>query len=242
VARRLEGKVIVVTGAGRGIGLALAKAFAREGARLALCSKSSSAVAAAAALKKAGADAWGAACDVSVEKQARAFMAGVERRYGRVDALVNGAGVLGPVQELAKCTSAQWRAVLGVNVLGTAHMIAAAVPSMKARKSGVVVNLTSGAGRRGTPLVGPYCASKFAVEGLTQVAALELKEHGIRVYAVNPGPTRTDMRKGYAPKEDPATVKAPETVAEAFIRLVRDEPPGLSGRTLDLGPDGALAV
>ena len=223
MAQRLKGKVVVITGAGRGIGRALAEAFAREGARLALCSSSKESAAVAAELKKNGADAWGSVCDVSDEKAARAFVTGVIRRYGMIDVLVNNAGVLGPVAELDACTSKQWREVLGVNVLGPAHLIAAAAPGMKVRRSGVILNVSSGAGLRGAALSGPYCASKFALEGLTQVASAELKSFGIRVHAVNPGPTRTAMRRGYAPEEDPETVKPPEALAETFIRLACGE-------------------
>ncbi len=217
---RLKGKVALITGAGRGIGKALAEAFAHEGASLALCSSSD--------------------CDVADAGQVRAFVDQTLERHGRIDILINNAAILGPRLELADCGAADWRRVLDVNLMGTVHMIQAVSGPMKARRSGCILNLTSGAGRQGRKLGGPYGVSKFALEGLTQIAAAELKEHGIRVYAVNPGPTRTAMRRAYAPKEDPAKVKPPEAAAEAFVQLACDEAWAWAGRSLDLGPDGAL--
>ena len=232
----------VITGGSRGIGRALAEAFAREGARLALCSVSAEAEAVASILDKSGTAAWGTSCDVADSAQARAFVDETLRRFGRIDVLVNNAAVLGPCLELVECNPADWQRVLGVNLMGPLHMIQAVAMPMKARRSGCILNLTSRAGRLGRKLGGPYSVSKFALEGLTQIVAAELKEHGIRVYAVNPGPTRTAMRSAYRPGEDPSVVKPPEAVAEAFIRLASDELAGLAGRSLDLGPDGSIRL
>lgn len=240
MSERLKGKVVMITGASRGIGKALAVAFAREGARLALCSSSAEAAAVAADLEQSGAVAWGSSCDVADAQQVGAFVTETLRRYGGIDLLINNAAVLGPRRELTDCSAADFRRVLDVNLMGAVHLTQAVAGAMKARRAGCILNLTSGAGRQGRKLAGPYGVSKLALEGLTQIAAAELKEHGIRVYAINPGPTRTAMRRDYAPQEDPAKVKPPETLGEAFIRIACDETGNLAGRSLDLGEDGEI--
>lgn len=229
MAGRLAGKVALITGAARGIGLALAEAFAAEGAKLALCAKT-------AAPKLSG--AYAEAFDVADAAACAAFAAAAEKRFGGIDVLVNNAGVLGPRGELAACPPAEWERVMRVNVDGPLYMLRAVVPAMRRRGGGVVLNVSSGAGKTARKLGGPYAVSKFALEGLTRVAAEELEADGIRVIAVNPGPTRTAMRAAYAPAEDPKTVKPPEAVCEAFIGLILGEHPG--ARSVDLGPDGRV--
>ena len=218
-ARRLEGKTALVTGAGRGIGRAIAVGFAREGAQVMLSGRAVPGLESAAAeVRAAGGRAIVEPCDVSVEAQADALAAAAEAAFGRVDVLVNAAGILGPRMALAEVETRELEAVWRANLLGP-FLVARALLKRGALKDGaVVLNLSSGQGRKAGALWGPYSSSKFALEGLTQSWAEELKDR-VRFHAVDPGPVRTPMRAAARPDEDPKTVKPPESVVEAFVAL-----------------------
>lgn len=104
---------------------------------------------------------------------------------------------------------------------------------MTAQRGGSIINVSSGVGRAGRARWGAYAVSKFGVEGLTQVLAEEVKELGIRVNAVNPGPTRTQMRADAYPDEDPMTLPVPDTIVPAFIYLASDDSIGVTGQSLE---------
>jgi NAD(P)-dependent dehydrogenase (short-subunit alcohol dehydrogenase family) len=222
--KRFAGKTVLITGAGRGIGRALALGFAREGASLLLCSKTSSELEAVAAEARAlGARAWAKTCDVSVPAEVSAFVAAGLKELGNVDVLINNAGILGPRKPLAEVSDADWRAVLAAN-LDSAFFVTREVlrASMLPRGAGRVINVSSGQGRKASALWGPYAASKFGLEGLTQAWADETRDRGVRFYSVNPTATRTAMRAEALPGEKPSSLKAPEAVVEAFLTLASD--------------------
>lgn len=222
--RRLSGKVALITGGGRGLGRAAAEAFGREGAALILCSRSPEAEKAALELEELGVSAFGFRCDVSDAAQVRRLVADGLERFGRLDIVVNNAGLLGPRVALADYPPQEWERVISVNLSGAFHVTqAAAALCLRAQRSGCIINVGSGAGRGAAALGGAYAVSKLALEALTRISAQELKEFGIRVNTLNPGPTRTAMRRLYAPNEDPATVKEPAAVAGAFVALAADE-------------------
>lgn len=229
MATDFKDTTVVVTGAGRGIGRAAALAFARAGASLALCARSAEVEETARAARALGAKVLARRLDVADAKAVDAFVAAAVKEFGRVDALVNNAAVLGPRASVLEVSPADWRAVLETNATGAFLMLRACAKAMT--KGGAVVNLSSGAGRRGAAGVAAYCASKFALEGLTQAAAEDLKPLGIRVNALNPRPTRTAMRAAYAPGEDPAILKTPEDMAWAVLELA--SPRGETGRSYD---------
>src|SRR5262245_5800062 len=181
---------IVLTGATRGLGRALTERFAERGHTVFGCGRSADAVARLRAAHPAPHDFE--AVDVS---DARA----VERWAGRLlaagpapDLLINNAGVMNRSAPLWEQSAEEFDRVMAVNVSGTVNVLRAFLPAMIARGSGVVLNLSSGWGRSTSPLVAPYCASKWAVEGLTQALAQELPA-GIVAAAVNPGIIDTDM-------------------------------------------------
>jgi NAD(P)-dependent dehydrogenase (short-subunit alcohol dehydrogenase family) len=222
----------LITGAGRGIGRAVAEAYAREGASLALCARSAEVEELAARLSAAGARVLARRADVDDEKSVGSLVDETVKRFGRLDVLVNNAAVLGPREPLLSSSPESWRETLAINATGAFLVLRACAAAMKARRSGSVINVTSGVGRRGRGGAGVYGVSKFAVEGLTQIAAAELKEFGVRVSALNPGPTRTAMRAAYAPDEDPAALKTAESIAWAFVALA--DPAGETGRSYDI--------
>lgn len=225
-------QVVLITGAGRGIGRAAALAFAKAGASLVLCARSAEVEDTARAAEKLGAQVLARRLDVCDAAAVDALVSDAVKRFGGIDVLVNNAAILGPHAPLLDLTPADWRAVLETNATGAFVVLKSCARAMKVRRSGSIINMTSGAGRRGSAETGAYTASKFAVEGLTQVAALELKEHGIRVNALNPRPTRTAMRAAYAPVEDPSTLKIPDDMAWAFLELA--SPKGDTGKSYDV--------
>lgn len=229
---RLAGRTAVVTGAGRGIGRAIAAAFAREGAKVAICARNAEQLRAAA--KETG--AFARVCDAAVEDQAAAFVADARRELGGIDILVNNAGVLGPMGPLAKVSPADWEATLKGNAtpafLITREVLAGGLPSC-------VLFLSSGQGRTGTAGWGPYAAGKHAVEALCSVWADEHKGTPARFISLSPGPTATVMRAAAAPNEDPRTIKSPDAVAEAAVKIVLDASYP-SGARLRLDPGGAI--
>lgn len=218
---RLREKTVLITGAGQGIGKAAAVAFAKEGAQLAICGRNLAALEAVAKeLRVFGAEVVAESCDITNEGQVAEFIAVVIKEFGRIDILINNAGVLGPKGPLVAAAADDWRATLEVNLTGPFLMTREVLrASMGKSGRGVVINVSSGQGRRGMADWGPYAASKFGLEGMTQVWADETRETGIRFYTLSPGPTATAMRAAAAPGEDPKTIKGPNVVADAFIAL-----------------------
>jgi NAD(P)-dependent dehydrogenase (short-subunit alcohol dehydrogenase family) len=219
----LEGTRIVVTGASRGIGRALAQAYAARGARLVLTATREEHLRAVLdACRDAGAAAEPVALDlvdpVSTNRAASRALAVL----GRVDVLVNNAGILGILAPLSDYPLDLWEKVLAVNLTGTVRLTQRILPGMA--DGGAIVNLTSGAA--GRPGRGAYGVSKLAIEGVTRMLREELGPRRIRCVAVNPGSARTDMRAAYAPGEDPATVPHPSAVVGPFLAIAAGEDPG----------------
>ena len=175
----LTGKTAVITAGCGGIGLAIAKRFTDAGAKVAVCDIDAAAVAVSPYV--AG------ICDVSDEAQVASFFADATEALGGIDILVNNAGIAGPTKPVEEMSAEEWRRTLDVNLTGQFLCARAVIPGMKARKSGVILNLSSTAGRLGMPLRAPYSASKYGVRGLTDVLAVELGAFGIRVNALLPG-------------------------------------------------------
>lgn len=239
---RLHDKTVLITGGGRGIGKAAAGAFAKEGAGIAICGRNAENLGAVAAeLRALGAKVVAESCDVSDEGQVADFVAAMVKEFGAIDILINNAGVLGPKGPLVEVLAGDWRATLEANLTGpflvTREILRA---TMLKRERGVVINVSSGQGRCGTAGWGPYAASKFGLEGLTQVWADETRRTNIRFYTVSPGPTATAMRAAAAPGEDPGTLKRPAVVAAAFIALALDGCAFPTGSILRLDPAGKL--
>jgi NAD(P)-dependent dehydrogenase (short-subunit alcohol dehydrogenase family) len=222
--KRFQDKTVLITGAGRGIGRALALGFAREGAHLLLCSRTSSELEAVAGECRAlGARVRSQPCDVSVSAQVSAFVAASLKEFGQVDVLINNAGILGPIKPLVEVSDADWKAVLAANLDSVFYFTREVLrSSMLKRGKGCVINVSSGQGRKASANWGPYAASKFGLEGLTKAWTEETRDRGIRFYSLNPSATQTQMRAHAAPDENPASLKSPETVVEAFLTLASD--------------------
>ncbi|MCU0452126.1 MAG: SDR family NAD(P)-dependent oxidoreductase [Bacteroidetes bacterium] len=231
---RLQGKHVVISGASKGLGRALAHRFAAEGARLALCARSAQALEAVRSeLEAGGADIVAIPCDISDSLSVRTFVEGVIGRWGHVDILINNASILGPRVTVAEYPLKEWDEVIQTNVHGSFFMTRLLVPAMMQRGSGAIINVSSSVGRTGRKQWGAYAVSKFALEGLTQVLAEELKPFNIRVNSVNPGPMATAMRRSAYPQEDPSTLRTPEQLTEVFVYLASADGKGISGQAFD---------
>ncbi len=249
---RLQGKVAVVTGAGSGIGWAVALAFAREGARVVVsdCRTDGEGEAVVRAIEAAGGDAVYVAADVSREDQVEALVRGAVGRFGRLDVMVNNAGVIvsKPLMEL---TAADFDRVTSVNQKGTFFGIKHAALAMSQTGRGSIVNTASIAADHGQHGSLVYGATKGAVLSMTRIAAAELAEHNIRVNAVQPGVIRTGMSTSVAVKDPVARAERikretplghrlglPEDCAPLYVFLASDESAFITGQKLAV--DGGI--
>jgi NAD(P)-dependent dehydrogenase (short-subunit alcohol dehydrogenase family) len=193
LTKRFEDKTAIVTGAAQGMGQAVAARMHAEGAAVVMLDVQAEAVAgAAAALDPDGAGTLAQRCDVTSAADAEAAVVAALERFGRVDCLVNCAGVLS-LAPFAELTEEQWDAAMDVNAKGVFLMMRAAVPALRASGAGSIVNVASQSGKRGEELLAHYCASKAAVIVLTRAAALELAPT-VRVNSVCPGYVDTAMQ------------------------------------------------
>ena len=191
----LAGKVVIITGASRGIGAAAALALAKAGARCVLAARSvTQAEGVAAEITRAGGTAAAVECDVSSWAATQRLVADTRARFGKIDVLVNNAGVIEPIARIADSDPAEWARAIEINLTGAYHAIRGVLPPMLAAGGGTIINVSSGAAIR--PLEGwsAYCSGKAGLAMLTQAIALEHAPQGIRVFGFQPGTTDTDMQ------------------------------------------------
>jgi 3-oxoacyl-[acyl-carrier protein] reductase len=194
MTKQLEGKVAIVTGASRGIGQATALALAAEGAAIVVnyASSSGAADAVVASITAIGGQAIAVQADVSQEDQVEAMVAATVAKFGRVDVLVNNAGITRDTL-LLRMKLADWQAVIDLNLTGVFLCTRAVSKIMLKQRSGRIINITSVAGQMGNPGQANYSAAKAGVIGFTRTVARELASRGITVNAVAPGFIATDM-------------------------------------------------
>ncbi|MGY1836522.1 SDR family oxidoreductase [Blastococcus sp. SYSU DS0510] len=237
---QLDGQVAVVTGGGSGIGEATAIALARNGARVAVAGRRREPLdEVVRAVTSAGGTAFAAPVDVADPEAVPAVVDAVVERWGRVDLLVNNAGLNVPQRELASVSAADWTTVVQVNLTGTFLVTQAVLPVMRSQQSGTVVNVSSIAGYRPSALSGPaYSAAKAAVNAFTETVNLAERRHGIRACAICPGEVATpilDKRPSPPSPEARATMLQPEDLA-ATILFVAALPQRASVELLTIQP------
>jgi len=237
--RRLAGRLALITGATRGIGRAVALAYAREGAHVILAGRTVGALEEVDdEIREIGGAATLLTLDLKRQDKIDALGPTIYRRWQKLDILVGNAGILGPLSPLGHVPAETWDEVLQVNLNANWRLIRTLDPLLRASDAGRAIFVSSGVAARPRAYWGPYAVSKAALEALVRTYADEVANTPVRVNLVNPGPTRTKLRAQAYPGEDPATLRTPEDIAEAFVRLA--EPACTdNGRLLDL-PTGEV--
>jgi NAD(P)-dependent dehydrogenase (short-subunit alcohol dehydrogenase family) len=218
----LADRIALVTGASRGIGYAAALALAEAGAHVVALARTVGGLEELDdAIRAAG--SGGSATLVPLDLKDHA---GIDRlalalheRFGRLDALVGNAGILGPLSPLGHVEASAWDDVIAVNVTANWRLIRAMDPLLRASDAGRAVFVSSGVAALALAYWGPYAVSKAALEALARTYAAETASTKVRVNVLTPGPTRTRMRAQAMPGEDPMTLKTPDKVAEAIVEL-----------------------
>jgi 3-oxoacyl-[acyl-carrier protein] reductase len=219
----LSGQVAVVTGAGRGIGAAIARKLASLGTTTVLCGRTKETLdATAQTILETGGKVEVIPCDVTILHQLEYAAARVASTFGRLDILVNNAGVGGFNEPLHNMAPEEWDRILNTNLRGVYFAIHAFAPLMIRAYSGHIINISSLAGKNALPNGAAYAASKWGLNGLTYSVAEELRQHNIRVAAVCPGSTDTELSP-HAGK-DPRKMLQPDDIAHAVAMLVTQAP------------------
>lgn len=222
--RPFKERVVLITGASSGIGLAAAKAYAQAGAHVVLAARRLSRLEEAAReVESLGVRALSVRCDVTRGEDVEHLMREVRSTFGGLDVLVNnaGQGLYGPLESISE---EQLRQVFELNVFALWRVTRAALPLLRGRKGAQVVNVSSVLGHRGLPLLGGYCASKAAVNAMTESLRTELAPEGIRVLLVSPGLTESEFREhrmnaqGWAQQTVPLKAMSAEQVAHEMVR------------------------
>jgi NAD(P)-dependent dehydrogenase (short-subunit alcohol dehydrogenase family) len=233
---RFDGKTAVVTGAANGIGYAIAEALAESGATVVVADIDSAGAREAA--ESIGNGALAIRADVARHEEVEAMLAFAAENTGRLDMLVNNAGIAGPMEPLAAYSVEDWHRVIDVNLHGVFYGMRYAIPMMKENGGGAIVNLASILGSVGFVDASPYVTSKHAVLGITKAAALEYAADGIRVNSVGPGFISTELVKSNldeATRAELASVHAlnrmgePAEVASLVVYLLSDQAAFITG-------------
>jgi NAD(P)-dependent dehydrogenase (short-subunit alcohol dehydrogenase family) len=244
---RVEGKAAVVTGGGLGIGRAASHLLAREGARVAVTDVlEDEGRSAAEAIRGLGQEAAFFRLDVTDESEVRKVFAEIRRAFGKIDVLVNNAGISGPSRPTHEILEEEWDRVMAVNVKGVFFCTKHVIPYMREAGGGSIVNLSSIYGIISAPDVPPYHASKGAVRSMTKTDALLYAREGIRVNSVHPGFIWTPMVEGYLKSQGSVEegrkaldalhpvgrVGEPDDIAYAILYLASDEAKFVTGSEL----------
>ncbi len=226
---RVAGRVALVTGASSGIGEGIALALAAAGAVVAVSARRADRLQALMQrIEAAGGKALTLPGDLTDEAAARAVVGETVRRLGRLDILVNSAGIIQPGR-VENADAAQWRRALEINLLATLHTCSAAVGPIRAQGGGDIINISATAGRRAVSPYGPHAASKFGLAALTETLRQEVGAHGIRVCVLEPGATTTEASAGITDPSDRQRVHEhvhkvgamqPEDVAAAVVFIL----------------------
>ncbi len=216
----LADRIALVTGASRGIGYATALALAKAGAHVVAVARTVGGLEELDdAIKGAGGSATLVPLDLKDYEGTDRLGLALHERFGRLDALVANAGILGPLSPLGHVEAKAWDEVMAVNVTANWRLICAMDPLLKFSDAGRVVFVSSGVATLPLAYWGPYAVSKAALEALARTYAAETASTNVRINVLTPGPVRTRMRAQAMPGEDPMTLETPDQVADKIVEL-----------------------
>jgi NAD(P)-dependent dehydrogenase (short-subunit alcohol dehydrogenase family) len=222
---QLNSKTALVTGGGSGIGLGIAVALAREGCRVAITGRNAQRLLDAAAAADAARPLLTHPCDVADRADVGRLFAWVDQQLGPLDILVNSAGINVQKRLMAELDPVDWDRMIAANLTGSFNCIHAALPGMRKRQTGLIVNISSIAGKRAMKLGGAgYCASKFGLTALGTTVGLEERANGIRVTNIYPGEVNTPIlaqRPTPVPPERLAQMLQPEDIAACVLTIAK---------------------
>ncbi|MEI9534224.1 YciK family oxidoreductase [Moellerella wisconsensis] len=237
----LNGKIILVTGAGAGIGREAALTYARYGAKLILLGRTESKL---KDLQQQIAETYQSTPLIytldlltATDEQCQAFAADLAQQVPCLDGVLHNAGLLGVVAPISEQPAELWHQVMQVNVNATFMLTQALLPLLLRSTSASLIFTSSSVGKQGRANWGAYAVSKFATEGLMQVLAEEYKQSNLRVNCINPGGTRTQMRASAFPQENSLTLKTPADIMPIYVYLMGDDSQGKSGISFDAQPN-----
>ncbi|MGH7812645.1 MAG: SDR family NAD(P)-dependent oxidoreductase [Candidatus Binataceae bacterium] len=250
----LADRVAIVTGGGHGIGREIALAYGRAGAKIVIAARGAEAMRQTCAeLGSAGARAIYLEIDVSKEADCARMADETLKAFGRLDILVNNAGISGPTARIHEISLAEWNETIAIDLTGTWLATRAVIPAMDRQKSGNIVNIASGAGRRGFPMRSPYAAAKWGMIGLTQTIAMEWGARGIRCNCICPGAIEGEriervfraraeafkqpyeqVRGAFVAQAAMRRLATEEEVARAALFLASDLSDGITGQSINV--------
>ena len=250
----LADKAAIITGGGYGIGKQIALLYGKAGARVVIAARSIGPMKETCAeLERAGVKAIYVVADVSKEADCAKMAEETIKAFGRIDILVNNAGIAGPTKRITDMSLAEWQETIDIDLTGTWLATRAVLPAMDQQRSGIILNISSGAGRRGYPMRSPYAAAKWAMIGLTQTIAGEWGTRGIRCNCICPGAIAGDriervmharadalnvpyeqVRGMFLSQAAMARMATEEEVARVALFLASDVSAGVTGQTVNV--------
>ncbi|MBA6412870.1 YciK family oxidoreductase [Parahaliea sp. F7430] len=234
----LEGKTILVTGAGDGIGRAAAESYAAHGATIILVGRTVAKLEAVYDAIEAASGAQPAIFPLDLasatEQQCQELAEALEQNFGQLDGLLHNASVLGERRPIESASYKAWQEVMQVNVNSQFLLTRYLLPLLQQAASASIIFTSSGVGRRGKAYWGAYAVSKFATEGFMQVLASELENTSkVRVNTINPGATNTAMRRAAYPAETPTDNPTPAEIMPLYLYLMGEDSAGVTGQAFN---------
>jgi 3-oxoacyl-[acyl-carrier protein] reductase len=242
VHKKNQSKTAIITGSGRGIGKEVAVLLAKKKVNVVVCARTQSEIdSTVQEIKEAnryenGAGVIGIKCDVSKSSEIDSLIKSTVEKFTTIDILINNAGIVF-VKKLIDTTEQEWDQTININLKSAFLSTKSVLPYMLSNNYGVIINVSSGAGKVSFPDISCYCASKFGIMGLTQSLALEVASHNIRVMTICPGEVATKMQQDVDPEYftlNKNKMLKPQTVAQKIVNMIFDDKRYKNGKSIDI--------